>query len=184
MNVFANRLFRATKLDASLYQEVKADPNALGQAAIVVALSSLAAGLGQTGEAKVINLAVGVVVGLVGWYFWSYLVYFIGTRLLPEPQTKCTPGQMLRAIGFAYAPGLLEIFHFIPVLGRFISFIAVVWVLVATIVAMREALDFTGTFRAVRVFFIGMVAVMVLFVVCFLIYVGIKALGAGYDPTV
>ena len=41
---FVNRIIRACKLDVSLYEEVEADKSATFQAALVVVLSSLAAG--------------------------------------------------------------------------------------------------------------------------------------------
>ena len=43
---YVNRIIRACKLDVSLYEEVEADKSATLQAASVVVLSSLAAGVG------------------------------------------------------------------------------------------------------------------------------------------
>ena len=44
MGSLLNRIFRAAKLDANLYEEVEADKTALGQALTVVVLSSIAGG--------------------------------------------------------------------------------------------------------------------------------------------
>ena len=45
-STFINRIIRACKLDVNLYEEVEADKSATLQAAGVVVLSSLAAGVG------------------------------------------------------------------------------------------------------------------------------------------
>ncbi len=104
---FGNRIIRAARLDVALYEEVEADKSALGQATGVVVLSSVAAGIGSTSKAGLLGMLIGVVVALVGWYIWAYLTYFIGTRLLPEPQTKADHGELLRTIGFSSSPGLI-----------------------------------------------------------------------------
>ena len=97
---FGNRIIRAAKLDVALYEEVEADKSSLGQATGVVILSSIAAGIGST-SAGILEMLIGVVVALAGWYIWAYLTYFIGTKLLPESQTKADHGELLRTIGFS-----------------------------------------------------------------------------------
>ena len=97
---FGNRIIRAAKLDVALYEEVEADKSSLGQAMGVVILSSIAAGIGST-SAGILEMLIGVVVALAGWYIWAYLTYFIGTKLLPESQTKADHGELLRTIGFS-----------------------------------------------------------------------------------
>ncbi len=109
MNTFQNRIIRAAKLDVKLYEEVEADKGAMGQAMTVVVLSSLAAGIGSIGTGGIGGLVMGTIAALVGWYVWAYLTYFIGTKLLPEPQTQSDPGELLRTIGFSSSPGLIRI---------------------------------------------------------------------------
>ena len=46
MKIFINRIYRAIKIDVDLYEEVETDKNATLQAAAVVVISSLAAGVG------------------------------------------------------------------------------------------------------------------------------------------
>ena len=99
---FGNRIIRAARLDVALYEEVEADKSALGQAMGVVVLSSVAAGIGSTSKAGLLGMLIGVVVSLVGWYIWAYLTYFIGTKLLPEPQTKADHGELLRNEEISY----------------------------------------------------------------------------------
>lgn len=172
MNILVSRMIRAAKLEVGLYEEVEADQGALGQAMAVVVLSAVAAGIGQIGETKLLGLVVGAVWALVGWYVWAYLTYFIGTRFLPEPQTECTQGQLLRTTGFSSSPGVLRIFGFIPVLGGLISLIALIWMLVAMIIAVRQALDYKSTARAVGVCLIGWVVLLVITGVLGLIFGG------------
>ena len=157
MNTFVDRIVRAAKLDANLYEEVEADKSALGQAMAVVVISSVAAGLGMISQVGIKGIVVGAVTALIGWYIWAYLTYLIGTNLLQEPQTKADYGELLRTIGFSSAPGFIRVFGLIPVLGGIVFFVASVWMLVAMVIAVRQALDYSGTLRAVGVCAIGWV---------------------------
>lgn len=74
---FLDRLIRAGKLDPSLYEEVEADTLAFNQALLVVALSSLATGIGAFGRIGLRGLLSGVVAGIIGWIFWELLTYVI-----------------------------------------------------------------------------------------------------------
>ncbi len=164
---FSNRIIRAARLDVALYEEVEADKSALGQAMGVVVLSSIAAGIGNASQAGLFGMLVMVVVALVGWYIWAYLTYFIGTKLLPEPQTKADHGELLRTIGFSSSPGLIRVLGIIPGMQSIVFYIAAIWMLVAMIIAVRQALDYNSTLRAIGVCVIGWIIQMVLFVLLF-----------------
>jgi hypothetical protein len=155
MATIQDRIIRAAKLDAQLYEEVEADRDATGQAMAVVVMSALAAGIGSLGSGDLLGLVGGTIAALVGWLIWAFLTYFIGTRLLPEPQTKADYGELLRTIGFASAPGLIRVFGVIPGLGALLFLVAGIWMLVAMVIAVRQALDYTSTPRAVGVCLIG-----------------------------
>lgn len=155
MGTFQDRIFRAAKLDASLYEEVEADKGAMGQAMTVVVLSSLAAGIGSITESGFSGILIGTAAALIGWYIWAWLTFFIGTKFLPEPQTEADPGELLRTIGFSSAPGLIRVLGIIPGLGQVVFLVASIWMLVAMVIAVRQALDYTSTFRAVGVCIIG-----------------------------
>jgi hypothetical protein len=157
MNFLADRMIRAAKLDVNLYEEVEADRSAMGQAMTVVIVSSVAAGLGSIANGGISGVFMGTILALVGWLIWAYLTYLIGTRLLPEPQTKADYGELLRTIGFSSSPGVIRILGMIPGLFWIISTIASVWMLVAMVIAVRQALDYSGTLRAVGVCAIGWV---------------------------
>ena len=155
MTSFGNRIIRAAKLDVHLYEEVEADKGAMGQAMGVVVLSSIAAGVGTIARGGLGGMLIGTILALVGWYAWAYITYLIGTKLLPEPQTKADCGELLRTIGFSSSPGLIRVLGIIPGLGRVVFLVASIWMLVAMIIAVRQALDYESTLRAVGVCVIG-----------------------------
>lgn len=151
-----NRILRAAKLDVHLYEEVEADKSAMRQAMLVVILSGIAAGVGSISQGGALGVALGTVMGLVGWYIWAFIIYVIGTKLLPEPQTKSNVGELLRTIGFASAPGLIRVFGVFPGVEKLVFPVATVWMLVAMITAVKQALDYKATWRAVIVCIISL----------------------------
>ena len=155
MNRFTDRIIRASKLDVNLYEEVEADKSALTQAMGVVILSSLAAGLGSITSGGPTGVVMGTILALIGWLIWSYLTYIMGTKLLPTPETKADYRELLRTIGFSSSPGLIRILGIIPGLRGIVFLVAGIWMLVAMIIAVRQALDYQSTFRAVGVCLIG-----------------------------
>jgi len=167
MNIFTDRMIRAAKLDVNLYEEVEADKNAMRQAMGVVVLSSLAAGVGSIGTLGLGGILLGTLAALGGWYVWAWLTYFIGTRFLAEPQTEADLGQLLRTTGFSSSPGLIRVLGIIPGLGTVVFAVASIWMLVAMVIAVRQALDYTSTFRAVGVCVIGWIIQTVILVLLF-----------------
>jgi hypothetical protein len=157
MNTFVNRMLRAARLDVSLYEEVEADSSAMPQALLTVILASVAAGIGSSAQVGVAGLVTGTLTALAGWFIWAFLTYFIGTRILPEAQTRATYGELLRTIGFASSPGLIRILAIIPGLAVVVFPVAAVWMLIAMVIAVRQALDYTSTWRAIGVCIIGWV---------------------------
>ena len=135
-----NRMIRAAKLDVNLYEEVEADKGAMGQAMAVVVLSSVAAGIGSIARGGIAGILWGTIFALIGWFVWAYLTYLIGTKLLPEPQTKSNPGELMRTIGFSSSPGLIRVLGFIPILGWLIMLAGSIWMLIAMVIAVRQAL--------------------------------------------
>ena len=163
MASLGNRMIRAAKLDKGLYEEVEADTGATGQAMLVVVLSSVAAGIGSVGGgAGLKGLLLGALSALAAWYIWAFLTYFIGTRLLPESQTEADVGQLLRTTGFSSSPGLLRILGILPGLTGIVFLGCEVWMLVAMVIAVRQALDYRSTGRAILVCGIGWVIQVVI----------------------
>jgi len=168
-------MIRAARLDVNLYEEVEADKQATGQAMGVVVLSSLAAGIGSVGATGISGLVIGTVVALIAWFIWAFITYFVGTKILPEPQTRADYGELLRTIGFSSSPGLVRILGIIPVLGSFIFILSGIWMLVAMIIAVRQALDYKSTLRAVGVCIIGWIIQLVVLWIVFTLFGGFEA---------
>ena len=172
MAIFSDRIIRAAKLDIHLYEEVEADKGAMGQAMSVVIISSIAAGIGNIARGGLGGILTGTIVALIGWYVWAYLTYLIGTKFLPEPQTEANPGELLRTIGFSSSPGLIRVLGIIPGLAGVLFLLASIWMLVAMVIAVRQALDYKSTFRAIGVCIIGWIIQALLLVLLFTILGG------------
>lgn len=174
MASFMERVIGAARLDVATYEEVEADPSALGQAMAVVVLASLASGLGSslaTGGHGVSVLA-GMIFSVIGWFVWALITYLVGTRILPTPETRSDLGEMLRTTGFSAVPGTLGILGFVPLIGGLVLFVAWLWQLAAMVVAVRQALDYTSTSRAVGVCLIGFAAYLLIAVALTTLLVG------------
>ena len=172
MASFTERMMGAAKLDVHVYEEVEADTSATSQAMGVVLLSSLASGIGSVGlgAGGLSGFVGGGIAALIGWVVWAFLTYIIGTRLLPEPQTHADVGELMRTLGFAQSPGLVRIVGIVPGVGPFAFSIVSIWMLVAMVIAVRQALDYTSTFRAVGVCLVGWgfsIAISVVFLIFF-----------------
>lgn len=164
MSTFVKRMIGAASLDVPTYEEVEADTTATTQAMGVVVLSSLAQGIGFVTQGGGVGFIVGAIGALIGWIIWAFLVYLIGTKLLPEPQTRSDLGELLRTTGFAAAPGLLRALGVIPLLGGLIMPAVTIWMLIAMVIAVRQALDYKSTFRAVGVCLMGWIVFVLILV--------------------
>ena len=151
MAILTDRIFQAAKLEVRLYQRVKADKKAMSQAAGVVLLSSVAAGLGTIARAGLGGVVPGTITALIRWCLWAFLTYQIGTRLLPEARTKADIGQFARTVGFSATPGLIRVFGILSPAAEMVFLVADMWMLVAMVIAVKQALDYVWTARAVGV---------------------------------
>jgi hypothetical protein len=163
MATFSERAIGAARLDPATYEEVEHDAGAMGQAATLIVLASLAAGIGAIRELGVIGVLLGAVITLAAWSLWAVITLFVGTRLLPGPKTEADFGQLFRTLGFSATPGLLQIAAIVPVVGAIIALAASLWQLAAMVVAVRQALDYDGTGRAIAVCLIGFIPYALLF---------------------
>lgn len=163
MSSFSQRMLGAARLHVPTIEEIEADRSATGQALGVVALSSAALGIGSLFYGGLGLILTGILAGVIGWALWAALIWVIGTKMLAEPQTRSDWAEIARTTGFAQSPGLLRIFGFIPVIGWVIVAIANIWMLVAMIIAVRQALDYRDTWRAIVVVLIGWLVNLLLF---------------------
>jgi hypothetical protein len=150
-----NRMMRAALLEAEAYEEVEADTTAGGQALAVVVLAAVAMGVGSVRNSGIAGIFWHTVVAVVGWYVWAYVTYFIGTRFLSTSDTVADHGELLRTIGFSSTPGILRVFMLIPAIALPVFLICMLWMLISMVVAVRQALDYTSTLRAIAVCAIG-----------------------------
>jgi hypothetical protein len=157
MASFTERMIGAAMLDPYTYEEVEADTSATGQAAAVVAIMAIASAIGGVRYGAE-GALTALVTALVGWMLWAAITFFIGTRLFGGTATW---GELLRTLGFAQSPGVLYVFGIIPFLGPVIQFVVGLWVLVAGIIAIRQALDI-DTGKAILTAIIGWLVFVVL----------------------
>ncbi|HEM46119.1 MAG TPA: hypothetical protein ENO23_03645 [Alphaproteobacteria bacterium] len=167
MASLTDRMLGAAKLDVHTYEEVEADQGATSQAALVVGIVAIASGIGgaQQGAAAILG---GLIAAFLGWLLWAGVTYLIGDKLLGGTATW---GELLRTIGFAQSPGVLYVLGVVPVVGGLIRFGVAVWLLVAGIVAIRQALDFS-TGKAIATALLGWLA-MVLLMAAILVPLGV-----------
>ena len=161
------RMLRASRLDVHIFEEVEADTSATRQALSVVALVALATGIASLGTTGLIGLFVGVVSAIVGWALWAWILHLIGTKIMPSHSTHADWGQLARTLGFAQSPGIFRVLGLVPVVGNIIFAVASIWMLVAMVVAVRQALDYTSTWRAIAVVLIGFIPYLLLMYMAF-----------------
>jgi len=155
-NTFLQRLVGAAALDTAIYEEVEADPGATPQAMAVVVLSSIAMGIGARGlGANSSAIALFGVIALITWAAWALLMFEIGTRLLPGRRTRSNPYELLRTLGFAATPGFAAVLASVPEVAVTVLAGTWLWMMAAMVVAVRQALDYEHTSRAIAVVGLG-----------------------------
>lgn len=164
-----DRMIRAARLEPQLYEEVEHDQSATGQALLVVVLGSIAAGIGAL-SGGIGGLIVGIIAALVGWAAYAFIAYWVGTNIFKGPHTSANWGELLRTLGFANSPRVLLVLTVIPIVGIFVGLAVFVWILVATVIAIRQALDF-DTGRAIATAVVSLLAQFVIYIVVFAIVV-------------
>jgi hypothetical protein len=182
LNAMINRVMRAAMLDVAVYEDVEKDTSLTQEALIVVIIVSVASGIGAflaglvggSPGAAVVGLFFGVIMGVLGYYIWAYLTYWIGTSVF---NGTADVGELLRTLGYASGPRVLGILAFIPCLGGLAGLIGGIWALVTGVVAVRQALDF-DTSKAVLTVIIGWIVVLVISVLLGTA-LGVSAAGLG-----
>jgi hypothetical protein len=154
ISLFLNRVFRSLKIDPEVFNEVQKDKNATISAAIVVVLSSSAAGIGAI-SLGASNFMLAPFFSLISWFVWAYIVYFVGVKLFPDTKTKTTQFALLRAIGFSSAPGIIRIFGFNEDLMTVTFIGSAFWMLVCMVVAVKETLNYKSLWKALGVVIIS-----------------------------
>ena len=160
------RMIGAAKLNVDTYEEVEADKSATGQALLVVLLVTIASVVGTLllgDDVDVVRaLIVGIIRGVVSWALWALVTMLIGTTLLKTEKTEADWGELARTTGFAQTPGVLNVLVFIPAVGVVIALVAFIWSIVAMVIGVRQALDYTSTWRAFFVILLALIPVLIL----------------------
>jgi len=152
-----DRMRRAAMLDVAVYEEVEHDQEATGQAAVVVVIVAICTAIGAIWRGGP-SIIAGPIAAVIGWLLWAGITYIIGDKLLGGTATW---GELLRTLGFAQSPGVLMILGIVPILGGLARLVVAIWLLVAGVVAIRQALDFS-TGKAVLTALLGWCAMMAL----------------------
>ncbi len=173
MTSFVERVIGAAKLDVNTYEEVEADKTATRQAMAVVVIAAIMSGVAELGSNGLAGMIAGTLGALIAWFVWAFLTYIVGTKMMPEPETKSDMGELLRTTGFAQAPGILYVLGGVPMVGVALSFLVWCWSVATFVVGVRQALDYKSTGRAVAVVLIGGVVYLVLRVFLLLALVGV-----------
>jgi hypothetical protein len=171
---FVDRVIGAIRLDPATYESVEHDTDATWQAALVVVVAAICSGVGSSGG-NTQGLIGGVLASLVFWAIFALFAYLVGAYLLRGPQTSATFGEVLRTLGFSYAPSLIAILGLIPGIGSLFTFIAAIWALIASVIALRQALE-VRTGRAVAVVVVAFLA-MIVVVAVIVAVLGISIVG-------
>ena len=166
------RIVGALQADVKTLTEIEADPNAMGQAVTVIVAAGVAGLIGNFFRVGLTGGIVSLISSLVGYALFAFVVFLIGTKLMPEPTTKADFNETFRTVGFAAAPGLFNILAIIPFIGPFISFLVAIWGLVIGVIAVREVLDYSNTGRAIIV---CVIAAVICWIVLFIVLMPIFA---------
>ena len=185
------RMIGAAFFNRQTYEEIEQDQGALGQAIGVVLLVTLCGivggvigGLMQGSAVLGILLGIvgGLVFGIVRWALWVSVMYLVGGKMLRTGDTQTSWGELGRVMGFAYTPGVLSVFSFIPGVGSLFPVIGFCWTLAAVTVAVRQAMDFESTGRAIGVVLLSAVIGFIPWVIIWAIQLAI--LGGPEAPPV
>ena len=184
------RMIGAAMFNAATYEEIEADRGALGQAIGVVLLVTVCGIVGgaidgllddEGAGGIIVGIVAGLLFGLVRWALWVTVLYLVGGKMLRTSGTETDWAELGRVLGFAYTPGALSLLVFIPSIGWLFWLVGFVWTLIAVVVAVRQALDFESTGRAIGVVLLS----AVIGVIPWIIIVVIQGLllGGGADSS-
>ena len=165
------RMIGAAMLDIDVYEEVEADESATGQAAGVVGLVAVASAVASL-EAGVGMIVLAAVMAFMGWGLWAGVTYIVGEKVFDGTATW---GELLRTLGFAQTPALFGVLALVPLLGFVVAPVVGIWSLVAGVVAIRQALDFS-TGKAILT---AIISVAVVFGVNLALVLAVAAVSVG-----
>ena len=178
MNSLINRVLRAALLDKEFFKEVEADTSLNQEALIVVIIVSVAGGVGAFlgnlfgGDifASFLALILSTLIGIANYYIWAYVSHFIGTNMF---NGEANPGELLRILGYASGPRILNLLGFVPCLGAVLGLAGGIWALIAGFFGVQEALDLDTTETLVTVVIGWLVTLIIYALVTGLLGIGV-----------
>ena len=177
------RMLGAARLNAGTFEDVEHDRGATLQALAVVIIVAIATGIGGLlrSETDILQgLGFGVVRGVLFWALWALGTWVVGSTILRTSATNADWGQLARGTGFAQTPGILNIFIFLPGVGGLFGLGALLWQLVAMMVAVRQSLDYNSTWRAFFVVLIAVIPVAIVYgIITALLGIGVPVTPEG-----
>ncbi len=177
---FGERVVGAMKLDPNAFEDVERDPTAMGQAVGVIALQAVSTALGNIYYGGFSGILWGVIVALITYMIWTVLVWIIGTKVMPDPETKADLPETFRVLAFAAAPGILGIVTIIPIIGWLILFALWIWSIAAMVIAVRQVLDYTNTGKAAVVVIIGFIISLIVNAILTFAFIGTSIMRGAY----
>ena len=163
-----SRMMGAALLRSDTYEDVEHDSGATLQAFLIVVLVSISSGIGAmlADDTSVVDaLVFGVVGGIVSWAVWALTTWIVGSTILKTADTEANWGQLARGTGFAQTPGIFSFLVFLPGIGWVIGLVVFVWRIAAMLIAVRQCLDYTSTWRAFFVVIIAAIPTIIILAV-------------------
>ena len=173
---FGDRVVGAMKLDPNAFEDVERDPTAIGQSVGVIMLAAVAYGIGNLYYGGFRGILYGACTSVIGFLVWSLIVWVVGTKVMPEPNTKADFAETFRVLGFSAAPGLASVITFIPILGWLLMLLIWLWQIAAMVIAVRQVLDYSTTGKAIVVVIVGWIVNIILTVLILAPLFGLRML--------
>ena len=150
---------RSARLDKTVFQEIGENPASVLYGVGIVILVGIALSFTLTGGPitnlnsppkfdelvnRLLSMWLTIMTLLVGWMLWSSIAYILAGKFL---QGNGGFRSTVRSIGISYSPGFLLILTPMPVIGDPVSIIALLWILIASVVAIHEIhnIDWLGS---------------------------------------
>jgi hypothetical protein len=153
MASFQNRVIGAIKADQATFAEVRQDPAALTQAALVVIAAGVAGAIGAlswafVGGIGLVGLVMAPVFEVVIWVIGSAVLWIIGTKVITGSRTEVDLRTVLRTLGFAMAAMIFKAIGIIPFVGWMLSVLVSLWAFYAMLVAVKEVFGYPDVIKA------------------------------------
>ena len=154
IELLMQRVRRIFTLDASVYDEIRADRAATVPAAIVVVGATLVFALGGwlwwlingpdgsvlpgSGEVFLKSVLVGTVLASLLWAAWVAITYVMLNQLF---HARADVNELARVMGFAAAPLAVGVLMFLPEIDFAVGLTAVTLLFGSTLIAVQSATD-------------------------------------------